>query len=164
MKRLIIYVIASLTAIVNLNCSPKRIAQRKLSRAINLIDEAKKLDPKIKVSKIDSIEVSIATPEIKVDSTFTAEKGKKTILKKGNLTISHELLPNGDTKLEGVVAKDTVTTKVAVEKEILVQKETRSYKSIIKSYLRINETIFWLIHIIAILFFVLWIARRIGIW
>jgi hypothetical protein len=164
MKQSITYVIVSLLTILSLSqCSPKRIAQRKLSRAINLIDEAKKLDPKIRVSKIDSIDVTITTPEIRVDSTFTAEVGKKTILKKGNLTISHELLPNGDTKLEGVVAKDTVTTKVAVENDILIERIT-GYRSFVKNLLGVNELVFWLIHLFVFLFFGLWVARRIGIW
>lgn len=131
-------------------CSASKRAQRHLSKAIDHIEKAKKLDPSISITKVDTVEVPVVIKESKVDTTFVDVPGDTVVLENERIKVKYVRTKGDTVYLEGVAKPDTVVVKVPCESDILIKRE--SYKDIVRRLFGLNNIEFYLLHIILAIF------------
>ena len=128
------------------NCSASQRAQRHLSKAIDHIEKAKKLDPSISLKRIDTVTVEKIVPRVVTDTVVKVTPSDTVVIE--NERVKVKLIKvGGDTVYVQAEAKpDTLYIKVPCESEILIKKE--SYKDIVKRVVGVGNFGFYAIHTI----------------
>jgi hypothetical protein len=152
MKRFLIFAVIAISLF---NCSASQRAQRHLSKAIDHIDKAKKLDPSISITRVDTVEKVVVRPESRVDSIFTSIPGDTVVIENERVKIKYVKLKGDTVYVEGVAKADTVIVKVPCESDILIKRE--NYKDIVRRVLGLNNLEFYLLHIFLGIFLLVFI-------
>lgn len=129
------------------SCSTSKRAQRHLSRAIDHIDKAKKLDPSISLTRVDTIVKEVIREKSVIDTVFAEGKpGDTVVIENERVKVKYVRLPGDKVYVQGEAKQDTIYVKVPCEKEILIKRE--SYKDIVKRITGLGNFGFYVLHTI----------------
>lgn len=130
-----------------------------LRRAAHHLEKAKAIDSTVILYDTVVREVSTIVPEAHLDTTVASKLGDTVVLTKDRLVIKYVKLPGDSVWVEGKCETDTIYQTIEIPVPVAVVKE--SYKGFIKRIFKINDLIFYIIHISLILLVIGLVLRKI---